>query len=104
MTTGLRVTSTVMSVSSHVTAPVALTMADLLEQLGDIVPSRVRLHPAPGEATEDDLLYLHDHEDRLFELVEGTLVEKAMGYLESMLAAVLVQHLPTFCRTRSSAS
>jgi hypothetical protein len=29
-----------------------ITLADLLEQLGDIAPARVRFRPAPGTATE----------------------------------------------------
>ena len=32
------------------------TMADLLARLGDIDPYRVYCNPAPGEATEEDLI------------------------------------------------
>ena len=39
--------------------PQAITLADLLEQLGDISPQRVRLRPPPGTATEADLLFRH---------------------------------------------
>ena len=65
-----------------------LTIADLLARLGDIPPERVRAVPAPGRATERDVVRLRerDPEGRLFELVEGTLVEKAMGAQESYLA------------------
>jgi len=35
------------------------TLADLLEQLGGIAPERVRFRPAPGTATEEDVLALH---------------------------------------------
>src|SRR5262245_24395399 len=62
------------------------TMGDLLAQLGDIAPDRVRLKPAPGTATERDLLRIHARTDRLYELVDGTLVEKVMGNLEGSLA------------------
>jgi Uma2 family endonuclease len=62
------------------------TVADLLHRLGDIPPDRVRLRPTPGEATERDLL---GPDGRLCELVEGVLVEKAMGYDESLLAMEL---------------
>lgn len=75
-----------------------LTMADLLAQLGDIPPFRVRLRPPPGEATEADVLALHDHENRLFELVDGVLVEKAMGFRESMLAIFIAEVLNSFVR------
>jgi Uma2 family endonuclease len=66
-----------------------LTLADLLEQLGDIDPARIRLRPPPGRATEKDLLKIHDREDRLYELVDGVLVEKVMGFLEGALATRL---------------
>lgn len=72
------------------------TLADLLEHLGDIPAARVRLHPPPGTATEADVLNVHDHEDRLCELVDGVLVEKAMGFRESYLAAVLIRILGGF--------
>lgn len=74
----------------------AQTVADLLEQLGDIPPNRVRMHPTPGTATEKDVLEIHLREKRLCELVEGVLVEKAMGYYESRLAVTLIHLLETF--------
>jgi Uma2 family endonuclease len=58
------------------------TVADLLHELGDIPPERIRLHPTPGEATERDLL---KPDSKLCELIDGTLVEKTMGAVESML-------------------
>lgn len=67
----------------------AKTFADLLDELGDISPSRVRLHPTPGQATEKDVLRLEAQENRLFELVDGVLVEKAIGARESLLATHL---------------
>jgi Uma2 family endonuclease len=63
-----------------------LTVADLLKRLGGIAPERLRLRPAPGTATEKDLLDIHDREGRLYELVDGVLVEKVMGYPEAFLA------------------
>src|SRR2546430_1457618 len=62
------------------------TAADLLERLGRIDPRRVRVNPPPGQATERDLIRLNDHSNRLYELVDGVLVEKVMGFPESMLA------------------
>ena len=52
--------------------------------------------PAPGAATEDDVLRANDHGDRLFELVDGVLVEKAMGFRESLLAVYLIRTLDGF--------
>jgi Uma2 family endonuclease len=65
------------------------TVADLIASLGDIPLSRVRLDPPPGRATEDDLLRLLAAKDGLYELVGGTVVEKAAGWKESVLTAWL---------------
>jgi Uma2 family endonuclease len=62
------------------------TLADVLDPLGGIAPQRVLLRPPPGKATEKDLLRVLRKTDRLFELVDGTLVEKVMGWLEGYLA------------------
>jgi Uma2 family endonuclease len=78
--------------------PKDATLADVLEQLGDIPPRRVRAHPAPGTATERDVLHILDHENRLCELVDGTLVEKPMGVLESCLAGDIILVLGSFVR------
>ena len=77
------------------------TLADLLEQLGGIAPERVRFRPPPGTATEKDVLEVEAHEDRLCELVDGVLVEKAMGWRESILAGVLITILSNFVRPRN---
>lgn len=65
------------------------TIADLLKDLG-VGADRVRLHPAPGEATEKDVLAIHTSTKRLCELVDGVLVEKGMGFRESCLASFLI--------------
>jgi Uma2 family endonuclease len=82
-----------------ITAPslrVQETVADLLKRLGDISPSRVLAEPPPGTAVETQVVELHDKHNRLFELVDGTLVEKAMGYRESILAGYIVAALTIF--------
>ena len=61
------------------------TIADLLESLGGIPARRVLSNPTPGTATERDLIELHERKNRRYELVDGTLVEKAMGFDESSL-------------------
>lgn len=78
------------------TRPRFETMGDLLRQLGGISPRRVRLHPLPGTATERDLIRLNDHTNRLYELVDGVLVEKIMASLESSLACDLIKFLGIF--------
>jgi Uma2 family endonuclease len=74
----------------------AETMADLLEQLGGISPRRVRLRPIPGQATIQDLIELHQRSDRLYELVDGTLVEKVMGWPEASLGLRIGRLLGNF--------
>lgn len=76
--------------------PGARTAADLLEGLGGISPARVRLHPAPGKATERDVIAVHDRENRLCELVDGALVEKVMGFDESRFAILLGAYLVNY--------
>ncbi|MBY0459263.1 MAG: Uma2 family endonuclease, partial [Gemmataceae bacterium] len=62
------------------------TFADVQERLGHVPPARVRSFPAPGTATVQDLLDSSITKDRLCELVDGILVEKAMGFREGFLA------------------
>jgi Uma2 family endonuclease len=83
-------------------APLAdvTTLGDLLKRLGNIPPERVRLHPTPGTATEKDVIEILDRENRPCELVEGTLVEKPMGYEESEIAVTIIISLGSFVRPR----
>jgi Uma2 family endonuclease len=76
------------------------TLADLLERLGSIPLERVRMHPAPGTAVEEDVLRHLVGGRTLCELVDGVLVEKPMGFYESILAAVLIEHLRVFVKAR----
>ena len=69
------------------------TVADLIASLGDVPLSRVRLDPPPGTATEKDLMRWTAADDRPYELVDGTLVEKAMGVKDSLLAAWIIFRL-----------
>ena len=64
-------------------------MGELLDRLGDIPARRICLNPPPGTATEEDLLRKHGRPVKLYELVEGTLVEKPMGRPEAFLALEL---------------
>ena len=66
-----------------------VTLADFLDQLGNIPPERILFHPSPGTATEEDLLEVESRGGLAPELIDGVLVEKAMGYKESLLAAQL---------------
>ncbi len=77
------------------------TVADLQRRFGPIPFSRIRQNPPPGTATEDDVLWLNDHEDRLCELVDGILVEKTVGLEESWLAVRLAGLLSLFVDPRN---
>jgi Uma2 family endonuclease len=72
------------------------TAADLLHSLGDIPPERVLMHPAPGTATEADLVRMVETKESLCELVDGTLVEKAVGFEEGLIAAIVIRILGQF--------
>jgi Uma2 family endonuclease len=74
----------------------AWTVADVLERFGPIAVSRIRCDQLVGPATEQDVIDISNREGRLYELVDGILVEKEMGYLESALAAWLLYLLQDF--------
>lgn len=74
----------------------ATTWKERLADLGNVPACRVRFVPAPGSATIEDVIRLSESEGRLFELVDGTLVEKAMGWQESLLAGVIMQWLNNY--------
>ena len=76
------------------------TLADLVRQLGGIPLKRIRLRPLPGTATERDVLDVERRENRLCELVDGVLVEKAVGFRESLVACALIEFLRAFVRPR----
>ena len=74
----------------------------MVERLGGIPLERIRFHPAPGTATEDDVITaLEAPRKRICELIDGVLVEKAMGYRESVLASWLIVLLDGFVRPRN---
>lgn len=77
-----------MSIATPEAPAATRTVADLVHDLGDIPLQRIRLTPPIGTATPDDLLRVKG-----CELIDGTLVEKAMGIRESYLGAILIQVL-----------
>ena len=74
------------------------TVAELVRDLGDIPLFRILLKPLPGTATEADQLRMCESGGRLVELIDGTLVEKAMGAREGFMAATLISYLMIFVR------
>jgi Uma2 family endonuclease len=76
--------------------PSTWNMEDLLKHLGNIPARRIRLKPAPGTATERHVAEIERRENRLYELVDGVLVEKIMGLSESAIALELGRVLGNF--------
>jgi Uma2 family endonuclease len=72
------------------------TASEVIAHFGDIPIARIRTTPPPGEASEADVIELHDRHDRLYELIDGTLVEKAMGWQEAELAVIIATLLRSF--------
>jgi Uma2 family endonuclease len=87
-----------LSLPTHINPP---TMDGLIGRLGRIPLSRVLSQPAPGQATEADLIEAQRKYDRLYELVDGVLVEKGMGFAESILAGALIEFLRKFVIPRN---
>lgn len=80
-------------------APAGKTFADIIADIGDVPLERVRASPPPGTATEADVIRARESpERRLCELVDGILVEKAMGAKESILACELIHLLSIHVR------
>jgi Uma2 family endonuclease len=72
------------------------TLADVVASLGGIPLDRIRVSPPLGTATEKDVLEVERQTGRPCELIDGTLVEKTMGYYESFLAVEIIFSLRTF--------
>src|SRR5437588_6705243 len=69
------------------------TMPQLRRHFGMIPGERILLDPPPGTATEKDLIKVNGRKKHLCELVDGVLVEKAMGTKEGLLGSWLLYTL-----------
>ncbi len=76
------------------------TLADLMASLGGIPLDRVRMFPPCGTATEKDVLEAERQTGRPCELIDGTLVEKTIGYKESLIAAEVIFLIKLFLKDR----
>jgi Uma2 family endonuclease len=72
--------------------------ARLRRYFDDIPAERILMRPRPGTATEEDLIFQNERGVGLCELVNGCLIEKAMGYNEAFLAGIIIHHLVAFVR------
>jgi Uma2 family endonuclease len=79
--------------------PRSFTAAEWLRALGDVPLDRVRMIPPPGTATEADAVRVTETEHPC-ELVNGTLVEKAMGMPQAIVAALLIEFMAPYARKR----
>lgn len=71
------------------------TLAEVLHKLGDIPVERIRL--PIGSATEKDVIRLLDGDDKhICELIDGILVEKAMGWRETVIAVQCGRHIGNY--------
>jgi hypothetical protein len=76
------------------------SLAERLEDLGNISAQRLRLSPAPGLASIDDLEVANAEGTTLCELIDQTLVEKAVGFGSSVVAAAILSILRQFISAR----
>lgn len=76
------------------------SLAEVQRDLGSVPLWRVRGDPPPGFAGVADVDRLRNSERRLYELVDGALVEKDMGFQESMIAMLLGRLLGNFVAER----
>jgi len=76
--------------------PTDWTAADMQSHLGGIPLERIRMVPPPGMATEQDVLQAKSRIGRVCELIDGVLVEKTVGYYESLLAIEVAHFLKLF--------
>jgi Uma2 family endonuclease len=75
------------------------TAADWLHALGDVPLERIVFDPLPGTATIEDMIRRVDSEGgRGAEWVYGTLVEKPVGFEESIIAGILLTALNNVVR------
>ncbi len=74
--------------------PSEWTLADVQTLLGDIPLYRIAIQPALGSATESDVERRRSSDGKLFELEYKILVEKTMGWYESIIG-ILVAHAVT---------
>ena len=70
------------------------TLRELAQRYGNLPARRIRLDRYPAD--ENDVEELRTAEGRIYELIEGVLLEKEMGYQESMIGMKLGRLLGNF--------
>ena len=90
--------ATLIAADPNFTADSTLTVEELAARVGAVPLWRVRTDPPPGTAREADVERIRREEDRLCELIDGVLVEKAVSEKTAFLAAELITFLNIFIR------
>ena len=70
--------------------PTHWSLADIQDHVGGVPLERIRAFPPPGFATIEDAERLTSRKEALCELIDGILVEKAMGWYESLIASWII--------------
>ena len=78
------------SAPTRAAGPRPWTAAEVGERFGGIPPGRVVLDPAPGTATADDIEGVKRRTGRVCELIDGTLIEKAVSAESELIAGRLL--------------
>jgi Uma2 family endonuclease len=89
-----------MAASTAFPVSIEWTVADMIEHMGGIPAKRIRMHPSPGTATLKDVLEVEARTGRSCELVDGVLVEKTMGYFESLVAVEIAYLMKAYLEPR----
>lgn len=76
------------------------TLADVWVRAGQVPLDRIMMSPEPGTATEEDAADSRRKWDKNCELVNGILVDKAMGWYECQIAAALSYFLHVYLDAR----
>lgn len=92
--------STLLAPDPSFTAESTLTAEELAARIGAVPLWRVRTDPPPGTATEADVERIRREEDRICELIDGVLVEKAVSDKTAFVAAELIFFLTGWVRPR----
>lgn len=92
--------STLIAPDPLFTAASSLTAEELAARIGAVPLWRVRTDPTPGTATEADVERIRREEDRICELIDGVLVEKAVSDKSAFVAAELIFFLTGWVRPR----
>src|SRR5438067_13925246 len=75
------------------------TFAELHDRLGKVPLGRILVNPAPGTATEEDVVALREGPTRLCcELIEGVLVQKGMDFRKALLSSPSLAALMDYLR------